>query len=295
VRSEIGSPVRGFTLRIGGFLLLTTVGAVVGALIWGSGMIGGFASILFGSLLGGWVLLRIDGRSPGALGFHGGLEAVRGAVLGTALGTLLVLVAVAFVFVAGGVRWELAEEGGYVLEGLRSLGFFALPAAAEEALFRGYPLQLAAGIWGGVPALVVTSVAFGLLHLPNPEAGALPAANVAAAGLLLGVVYLRTGSLWWASGVHLGWNWGQGFLADLPVSGLRLTDAPGYDAVARGPEWISGAGFGVEGSAVTTALLLLAALWLWRVSWLRPAEGICGLRPLAPIKGCGEVEINSGE
>jgi uncharacterized protein len=32
-------------------------------------------------------------------------------------------------------------------------------------------------------------------------------ANIFLAGVMLAVAYLRTRSLWFATGVHLGWNW----------------------------------------------------------------------------------------
>ena len=73
--------------------------------------------------------------------------------------------------------------------------------------------------------------------------------------VFLGVVYLKTASLWWATGAHLGWNWAHGFLADLPVSGLELVDAPLLEPVTGGPDWLSGGSFGPEGSVVSTLVL----------------------------------------
>jgi hypothetical protein len=105
--------------------------------------------------------------------------------------------------------------------------------------------------------------------------------NIAAAGLLLGAVYLRTGSLWWTTGVHLGWNWGHGYLADVPVSGLELMDAPFYDGVVQGPNWLGGGGFGPEGSVLATVVVLAAASACWWGPWLRPGEVALSTSPLA--------------
>ena len=100
--------------------------------------------------------------------------------------------------------------------------------------------------------------------------GWLAAANVSVAGLFLGALVLRTGSLWWATGAHLGWNWGQAFLADLPVSGLDVVDTPFWEGSLEGAPWLAGAGFGVEGSVLAT-LALAGAAWLcWRTPRLRP-------------------------
>jgi hypothetical protein len=183
---------------------------------------------------------------------------------------------------AGGLRW--APEQGTAADWLLGCGgallFLALPAAAEEALLRGYPLQALAEAWGARWALGLTAGAFGALHLANPGVTAIGALNVAAAGVFLGVVYLRTASLWWASGAHLGWNWAHGWLADVPVSGLELMDAPLYEGIVRGPDWLGGGSFGPEGSLVATGVVVAAAALCWRTRWLSPSPAAVAARPL---------------
>jgi hypothetical protein len=183
---------------------------------------------------------------------------------------------------AGVVRWS-AEAGtpmAWLGSALSAAALLTVPAAAEEALFRGYPFQAMAEAWSPVAALGLTAAFFGMAHLANDNATMLGAANTAAAGVFLGVVYLKTGSLWWASGAHLGWNWGLGFLADLPVSGLELIDAPMVVARVQGPAWLSGGGFGPEGSLLATIGFLGAAAAFWWGPWLRPEPAALARRPL---------------
>jgi len=283
----------------GAFVALATLGL---GLLGGMGLVGQATVMLVAALLAGWWVLRAaDGRGPGALGFHASTEAVGEAARGLVLGTAVALSAVGAIALAGGVRWE-AQSGtlaGVAVEAVRSLAFFAVPAAAEEALARGYPLQALAEAWGPGIALAVTSVGFGLLHLENPGLTGIAMVNLVAAGLLLGVVYLRTGSLWWASGVHLGWNWAHGFVADLPVSGLDLVDAPLWEGAPAGAAWIGGGGFGPEGSVLTTGVALAASAALWWGPWLRPGKAARRARPLAPlprasVPGVGEA-ANDGD
>lgn len=283
----------------GAFVALAVLGfAVVGS----PGLVAQATVMLVAALVAGWWVLRAaDGRGPGALGFHTSREAFGEAARGLVLGTVVALSAVAAIAVAGGVRWE-AESGtlgGVAVEAVRSMAFFAVPAAAEEALARGYPLQALAEAWGPGIALAVTSVGFGLLHLENPGLTQVAMVNLVAAGLLLGVVYLRTGSLWWASGVHLGWNWAHGFVADLPVSGLDLVDTPLWEGAPAGAAWIGGGGFGPEGSVLTTGVALAASAALWWGPWLRPGEAARRARPLAPlpratVPGAGEA-VSDGD
>ena len=72
---------------------------------------------------------------------------------------------------------------------------------------------------GPVPAVLVMSGLFGLLHHLNPNATWLGTLNVFLAGVLLSAAYLRTRSLWFPFGIHIGWNLGLG--PDLRISGLR--------------------------------------------------------------------------
>jgi hypothetical protein len=267
-------------------VLALVVATLVGLLV-PPGLLGGSVGLLTGSLLSGWALLVAHERRPRALGFYVASDAVRDALKGVGVGTVLALVVVAAIAAAGGLGWtaEAGSAGAWVREGARGAAVLALPAAAEEAFMRGYPLQALAHAWGPVAGLVVTSAAFGAMHLSNPEVTALAALNVAAAGAFLGVVYLRTGSLWWATGAHLGWNWSHGFLADVPVSGLEVIDAPLYEGHARGPEWLGGGGFGPEGSLVATFVVHAATVVCWRAPWLAASPAALAADPLVVVGG----------
>lgn len=246
--------------------MLFTVG--VAFLPSATGVLAGSAALIAGATAAGWVLLRHDGWSGAAAG----LVLDRGAVAETARGLLLgVGVAggsVAGMALFGGLRWvpDGAEwsAGAWFAEGVRAMGWFALPAAAEEVLLRGYALAAMARVWGPGVALGGTSVVFGLLHGANPEVGALGLLGVTAAGLWLGALVLKWGSIWPAIGAHLGWNWGIGYGGDVAVSGLEVADAPGYDGLPVGADWLSGGGFGVEASGLAIAALTLAAWMTWR-------------------------------
>jgi uncharacterized protein len=287
-------------------LVVEAVVAVVGWALPGRGLWGASTALLAGALGAGFLLLRLEGRAPGALGFHLAPSVPGEVGKGGALGLGLAVLVVAGITLAGGVRWarEAGSLGGWLEGAVRAGAFLALAAAAEEALLRGYPLQALAEGMGAGWALVATSAAFGALHLGNPGATPLGAANTAAAGLFLGAVVLRTGSLWWAAGAHLGWNWGVGWLADLPVSGIEVADAPGVAAIPVGPDWLGGGAFGPEGSVVATLGFLAAAAACWWGPWLSlesaaaarrlPAAGLGSERNAAASPGRHEPEEERG-
>jgi membrane protease YdiL (CAAX protease family) len=233
------------------------------------------ATLLWASVLSGWALLAIDGFPAAALGFPLRREAFSegwwGLVLGCGAGAAVVLPMAAL----GVVRWS--REGGgtigaFFTSAVLSLALYGLLAASEEALLRGYPLQAISDALGSLLAVVLSSVAFGLLHLANPEVNWPGLLNATLAGAFLGALYLRTGSLWWASGAHLGWNWVHGFLLDLPVSGLDVADQPFLQSRAEGPVLLSGGAFGPEGSLLATGVLVALTAWTWRTHMLAPAS-----------------------
>ncbi|MDH3423917.1 MAG: CPBP family intramembrane metalloprotease [Gemmatimonadota bacterium] len=287
LRTREGRLLLGWRLTL--FVMLTiTVSGVVGLVI-PAGLLTGSFALLVGSVTAGVVLLALDGRDPGALGFYTRPGAASETARGVLLGTAIALSLVAVIALTGGVRWSTQDGSliGWLSGALGALAFLAIPAAAEEALLRGYPLQATAEKWGPVGALALTAAVFGALHLSNPGVTALGTVNVMAAGVLLGIIYLRTASLWWATGAHLGWNWSHGYLADVPVSGLELLDAPLYEGVMQGPAWLGGGGFGPEGGLVATAVVGGASVWCWRSKWLRPSEAAIRARPLAMIEEGG--------
>ena len=222
---------------------------------------------LIAALVASIVAMRgVERRSWRALGFAPTRDALRQSTFGLAFGVALIVAAVALMLVSGDLAWS-ADDGTWLaalatMAG--SLAMLAPAAAAEEALFRGYPIQVLSRA-GGVPiGVLTTSAAFAAVHGQNPAVGPLALANIFLAGVLLAVVYMRTNSLWAATGVHLGWNWGMGGLFDLPVSGLGWIDVPAFEPRVSGPAWWNGGAFGPEGGVIGTLVFGSAVVYALR-------------------------------
>lgn len=284
--------------RLAGFVLLFLV--VLGALGLAAGWLlpterleeaplwWGALLALVAALVTSWSMARLERVPLAALGLPVDLASLREVAAGLLLGGLVMAVAVALLAGAGWASWSLADQPlGAIAVGVARLGaLLAAAALAEELLFRGYPFQLLAEGLGGIAALAITSVVFGLLHAGNPFAAPLPLVNITLAGVLLGLAYWKTWSLWFATGLHFGWNWTMGGLAGLPVSGLDLSP-PGFEASVHGPDVWTGGAFGPEGGLVVTFVTVGAIIWLWRTDRVRPSLRVLALRPL-PTRGRGE-------
>ncbi|MBA2669272.1 MAG: CPBP family intramembrane metalloprotease, partial [Gemmatimonadetes bacterium] len=225
---------------------------------------------------------RLEGRSPGALGFawqRGAILEVGGGML---FGSLLIAAAVVILLLTG-AAYFVPDEGtlsGYLWLLLSTFVFFWIAAAWEELIFRGYPFQVLVdgiGVW---PAIVVSSAFFAALHGWNPNVNWLALGNIFLAGVLLALAYLRTRSLWFATAVHVGWNWAMASLFDFPVSGLTGFETPLYDVVPSGTEWWTGGAFGPEAGLVGTIVLATGTAWLLRTRRLRVPQRMQDLQPI---------------
>lgn len=312
---------------LGVLVLLVLAGAVSSLLLptmaQGSAVVFSTFVLLASSLAASWWFAeKVEGFPLAALGLP--LDRLVPGDLGRGflVGAGLIGLAVAALAITGAVSWRL-EPGGIrplpLVGSFLQFTLFLLAAAwAEELLFRGYPLQAAAERIGGVGAVALTSLLFAAVHGANPGLGRtladgvalieiLPLLNLALAGVVLGLAYWRTYSLWFATGVHLGWNWVMGFAADLPVSGLEaetagfaLFDTPGWEAVVEGGRLWTGGDFGPEGGLAVTAASLVAIAWMATSDRLERSLRIRALDPLpdrrhrAAASGRDEGEEGTG-
>jgi membrane protease YdiL (CAAX protease family) len=227
-------------------------------------------------LLLSWAYLRgMDGRSFRALGlwfYRGwGRELFRGCALGFAMMALTVAALVA----GRGVHYLGFNHGAAQLSLilLRTLALFLVGAAAEEVLFRGYGFQRLVDSIGAIGAVTVMSTFFGAVHIGNGSATALSTANTVLAGVILSLAYLRTRALWLPIGLHWAWNFFQGEIFSLPVSGIPFAK-PLLRAVAVGPAWFTGGDYGPEGGLAVTVVALAGILWLARTRRLAPSPAM---------------------
>lgn len=221
--------------------------------------------------------VALDRRRLPDFGFHFGrqwwIDLAAGLALGAGLMTLIFLVELA----VGWVRIEgtFRADGPFLAAVAPFVGVFLIVGIYEELLVRGYLLRnLAEGLAGplgerGAVALAVlaSSAIFGALHLGNPNATAVSALGITAAGVMLAVGYVTTGELAVPIGLHVAWNAFQGLVYGFPVSGLPI-EASVVAVEQTGPPVATGGAFGPEAGlvglgavAVGTAATVAYARW----------------------------------
>lgn len=219
-------------------------------------------TMLAGCVGGVWVGLRFQFEAPwSALGVDGHSWQARRLSAGFAIGTAALLLTAALLWVTQRLHFApvAAPDGGILADSWtgtawRSCLLLAPAALWEELAFRGYlqavVLEASQRLW---MARLLSSVAFGVIHLMNPGAGLRTTAIVMLAGWCLSLVREQRGlpAAWMA---HFAWNWVMAAVLHVPVSGLPFA-TPGYRAVFDGPDWLTGGTWGPEGSVVAALVL----------------------------------------
>lgn len=227
-------------------------------------------------------LRTVDGAPWRSVGLGDGAWRPRALATGAWVGAAAILITFALLWLSGSARvvpvpvgdlqWSASSWQGTALR----LAVLLAPAALwEELLFRGYLWTVADDAAGPRVALWATAVAFGVVHLLNPGAGVLSTTLVTVAGLCLGVLRERTGSLAAVWVAHFVWNWIMAAALHVPVSGVPF-DTPGYRTVVTGASWWTGGAWGPEGGAAALlvmggalAMSMRPALWKSNAGQLR--------------------------
>jgi len=211
----------------------------------------------------GNLMRRIENRSLADYGLPLGAASGKCFWQGAAYGFTLLTVLMASIAGLGGFSLgRVALDATTAIRyGVLYLIAFLLIGFFEEASFRGYMQSTLAQEIGFWPAALTLSVWFGLLHVGNSgeaKAGLLLAGCF---GLLAAFSLRRTGSIWFAIGMHATWDWGESFVYGVPDSGVPATHHL-TAASLHGPVWLTGGSVGPEGSALVFAVIALGALGL---------------------------------
>jgi hypothetical protein len=86
-----------------------------------------------------------------------------------------------------------------------------------------------------------------------------------ALSLALSTAYLRSRALWVSWGLNFGWKASRALLFGLAISG-ETRHSPVVQGNPMGPFWLTGGGFGLDGSRVAFVILLVAIPVAYRLT-----------------------------
>jgi hypothetical protein len=226
------------------------------------------AMLVFLLLLGyaamGWYMDRQSGpvseqglpRRPGWLSEVG---------LGLSVGWAIAVICVLPLVVAGGIAIVLVLQPSAWGWLLADAAFFALWALAEEIAFRGYGFQRFVHAVGPIGGSLGYAAIYAIVQALLPGSSRASIGVSVAFSLVLSMAYLRTRAFWMSWGINFGWKASQALLFGLAVSGLS-SHSPVVQGDPMGPFWLTGGGFGLDGTWLPFFVFIAALPVVYRLT-----------------------------
>ena len=138
---------------------------------------------------------------------------------------------------------------------------FLIQGASEEIMLRGFVFTTVSANYGTTLGVFINAFLFAWLHLGNSGISAIALVNLFLFGILASLYFLRRGSIWGICAIHSAWNFAQGNVFGLNVSGNALSESL-FVTVQSERTLISGGTFGPEGGVAVTIVFIIGILIL---------------------------------
>jgi uncharacterized protein len=185
--------------------------------------------------------------------------------MGLAVGWGVAVLCVIPLVLAGGISITLfvrASAWGWLAA---DAAFFALLALGEEIAFRGYAFQRFEKAVGSIGAAVGFAAYYGMVESLLPGASRVSIAVAMLLSLVLATAYLRTRALWVSWGMNFGWKASRALIFGLAVLGMN-NHSPVVQGNPMGPFWITGGGFGLDGTWIAFLAILASLPVVFRIT-----------------------------
>ena len=139
---------------------------------------------------------------------------------------------------------------------------FLVQGMSEEVLCRGFLMHSVANRYAPIVAIVLNSLFFAALHLLNSGIAPLAFVNLFLFGAFASVYTWRRGNLWGIAALHSAWNFTQGNLLGILVSGQDFGPSVLSTELTEQGAWMNGGTFGLEGGLAVTVVLVLGTVVL---------------------------------
>ncbi|NLO99105.1 MAG: CPBP family intramembrane metalloprotease [Clostridiaceae bacterium] len=198
----------------------------------------------------------IEKRSLYSMGFVR-KKAFSDYIIGGGIGLLMLSTALLIAFLCGTVTYEgyiLGNGTGLLL--LFLLGFI-IQGMGEEVFLRGYFMVSVASRNSVLLAVISNSVLFALLHIFNNGIDVIPLINLMLFGIFASIYTLKTDSIWGICALHTTWNFAQGNIFGIKVSGIDTQVSLFSFKLKEAGALINGGAFGLEGGIAVTLVLII--------------------------------------
>lgn len=134
----------------------------------------------------------------------------------------------------------------------------------EEFLLRAILMNQMAGKGKIKVALIANSLIFSIFHLGNAGFNLMAFINIFLMGFVFSLIFYIKDSIYLVAAAHSFWNMTMGNIFGLAVSGNNPPGASLFTTKLEGPALMTGGGFGLEASLVSSLVLGILAIILIR-------------------------------
>lgn len=202
-----------------------------------------------------------EGRSPEEISLK---KLIPDTAKGLGLGVIYFMAIILVMLILG--LYKIDSTQFYLAGQVKALFLFLVVAVGEEFIFRAVIFRTIDQRFGFWWAIVVSALVFGFVHIMNDNATWWSSIAIALeAGIMLGLAYKYTNTLWFPIGIHWAWNYTQGNVLGFAVSG---TDAGTtiFSSSVSGPDILTGGAFGAEASIIAVIIgLAISAFFFMEI------------------------------
>ena len=219
----------------------------------------------FGGVLAtSYVVFKQNKWTRADIGLTINKRTVREYLIGALLGLAMLIGSIAPAWIMGQATFGVANITTQLLGHWLVCGVgFIVQSFFEEYLCRGFILKRLNQRYNIYVAVFWQAVIFMLLHSGNPGMGLIPYLNLFLIGIVFAQVVIITDNLWLASGLHWLWNFAQGCIFGIKVSGLEGMPTL-LDCTMNGHHLLTGGDFGIEGALSATIVYVIVIALLAR-------------------------------
>ena len=202
-------------------------------------------------------VIFVEKRSLNSIGL-GKKHALKDYIIGYLIGVIMFGSIVLFLCLTGNMEYNGMTWKYLPIVIVFFIGFI-IQGASEEVALRGYLMNTIAAKHNLIIAIIVNSSIFGILHLLNPNVSIIAIANIILFGVFASIYALKFNNIWGVCGIHSAWNFVQGNVFGLEVSGMKIGETI-WEFSPKGNTLLTGGEFGPEGGLVSTIILTLSTI-----------------------------------
>jgi len=146
---------------------------------------------------------------------------------------------------------------------LAIIPFWILQGGTEELVTRGWLFPAVSAKSNIFIGILISSALFGALHLFNPGVTVLSIVNIILDGIFACFLMLKYDNMWVLAGMHGAWNFVQGNIYGIQVSGQGASTSILNYSSQSSVDLLSGGAFGAEGSIFATIVLIGCTAYLY--------------------------------